>query len=182
MPWQIWSPRYNGSQTIRYALQSLHSAKKPVRRSARQIRAINTAQSFLAAQHPDELNTEGLLQDEGTNDGQPIRKVIPRLPPMRYPEQVLHLRCVQLLHPNRDRSDPNGTNAYIDQKISVSGTIKSIRKQKHGAFAHVTDGSCVQPIQVVLDPECAAPYANLSLKDNRNPADMCSLDSIMAPL
>lgn len=169
MPWRVWSLRYSGSRISLQVFQSLHSAKEPVRGSARQIRGINTAQPFLAARTPDDINIEELLQDEETNDGRPIPKTKPRLPPLRNTDELLHARCVQLLDLNRDRSDPNATNAYIDQKISISGTIKSIRKQKHGAFAHVTDGSCVQPIQVIFDPELAAPYANLKLDRQSQP-------------
>ncbi|KAF7506655.1 hypothetical protein GJ744_011587 [Endocarpon pusillum] len=62
--------------------------------------------------------------------------------------KIPHTRCAKLLAPD---------NPYANQKVSVSGMIKSIRKQKHGAFAHLTDGSCFQAIQVVLDPELAAP-------------------------
>lgn len=43
------------------------------------------------------------------------------------------------------------------QPVTVRGVIKTIRKQKKGTFADVTDGSCFQHIQVVLDPELAEP-------------------------
>lgn len=44
------------------------------------------------------------------------------------------------------------------EEIKIGGIIRSIRKQKHASFAHISDGSTLAPIQVVLDPELAAGY------------------------
>ena len=45
--------------------------------------------------------------------------------------------------------------------IKITGIIRSIRKQKHAAFAHISDGSTLTAIQVVLSPELAAGYVKL---------------------
>jgi len=71
--------------------------------------------------------------------------------------KVFYIRCAELLSPDRKLSWTHGSKGFTNQMVSVSGTIKTIRKQKQGAFAHFTDGSCSQPIQVVLNPELAAP-------------------------
>src|ERR1700722_19753245 len=39
------------------------------------------------------------------------------------------------------------------EDIKVGGIIRSIRRQKHASFAHISDGSTLVPIQVVLDPK-----------------------------
>jgi hypothetical protein len=44
------------------------------------------------------------------------------------------------------------------EEIKIGGIIRSIRKQKNAYFAHISDGSTLAPIQVVLDPELAAGY------------------------
>ena len=44
------------------------------------------------------------------------------------------------------------------EDIKISGIIRSIRKQKHASFAHISDGSTLAPIQVVLNPELAVGY------------------------
>lgn len=40
----------------------------------------------------------------------------------------------------------------------MQGFIRSVRKQKRFAFAEITDGSTVQPLQAILKPEQAAEY------------------------
>jgi hypothetical protein len=44
------------------------------------------------------------------------------------------------------------------EDIKISGIIRSIRKQKHASFAHISDGSTLAPIQVVLNPELSVGY------------------------
>lgn len=68
-------------------------------------------------------------------------------------------RCAHLLASDREAADANEISCFRDRRVSVSGFIKTIRKQKHQAFADFTDGSCWQPIQVVLGSKLAAPYA-----------------------
>jgi asparaginyl-tRNA synthetase len=53
------------------------------------------------------------------------------------------------------------------EEIKIGGIIRSIRKQKHAAFAHISDGSTLAPIQVVLDPELAAGYVSQRMKGHR---------------
>ena len=42
------------------------------------------------------------------------------------------------------------------EDISVTGWVKSVRKQKRVAFAAVSDGSTIDSLQAVLKPEDAA--------------------------
>lgn len=46
-------------------------------------------------------------------------------------------------------------------EIKISGIVRSIRKQKHASFAHISDGTTFAPIQVVLGPELAAGYVTI---------------------
>jgi len=41
-------------------------------------------------------------------------------------------------------------------EVTVTGLVRSIRKQKHACFAHISDGSTLEPVQAVLAPEKAA--------------------------
>lgn len=41
------------------------------------------------------------------------------------------------------------------EEIKIAGIIRSIRKQKHACFAHISDGSTLAPLQAVLSPELA---------------------------
>jgi hypothetical protein len=45
-----------------------------------------------------------------------------------------------------------------DAVIRVQGTIRTVRKQKHQAFAAITDGSSPRKLQALLSPEQAAPW------------------------
>ena len=45
------------------------------------------------------------------------------------------------------------------QVLTVSGFVRSIRKQKRVAFASVSDGSCLEPLQAVLYPSQTEKYA-----------------------
>jgi asparaginyl-tRNA synthetase len=40
----------------------------------------------------------------------------------------------------------------------VNGFIRSVRKQKRFAFAEISDGSTVEPMQAILKPAQAAEY------------------------
>jgi asparaginyl-tRNA synthetase len=51
------------------------------------------------------------------------------------------------------------------EEIKIGGIIRSIRKQKHASFAHISDGSTLAPIQVVLNPELAVGYVIRVLKE-----------------
>ena len=42
--------------------------------------------------------------------------------------------------------------------LSVTGHIKSVRKQKRVAFAAVNDGSCPEGLQAVLSPDDAQAF------------------------
>jgi hypothetical protein len=119
------------------------------------IRGITTTRSFLAVQTGDDTGTEGRWQMKKTALGNTDLEA-----------STHHLRCVQLLDANRVRKGIYIRSKFIDKTVSLSGTIKTIRKQKHGAFAHVTDGSCLRPVQVVLDPELAAPYVSSGTRES----------------
>lgn len=40
----------------------------------------------------------------------------------------------------------------------MNGFIRSVRKQKRFAFAEISDGSTVKPLQAILNPSQAAEY------------------------
>ena len=44
-----------------------------------------------------------------------------------------------------------------DSTLQINGAIRTIRKQKRVAFAEITDGSTIKPLQAVLSPSQAAP-------------------------
>ncbi|KAL4897807.1 hypothetical protein BDV59DRAFT_198074 [Aspergillus ambiguus] len=61
------------------------------------------------------------------------------------------LRCVQVLQQSR-----NGPCSLEDQEIKLNGFVRSVRKQKRFAFAEISDGSTVEPLQAFLKPAQAA--------------------------
>lgn len=63
------------------------------------------------------------------------------------------LRCVQVLQRSR-----NGPCDLEDQEIKLNGFVRSVRKQKRFAFAEISDGSTVEPLQAFLKPAQAAEY------------------------
>lgn len=65
------------------------------------------------------------------------------------------LRCAQILQ----ASKKDGPCALEDKEIKVNGFIRSVRKQKRFAFAEISDGSTVEPLQAILKPAQAAEYA-----------------------
>lgn len=44
------------------------------------------------------------------------------------------------------------TPGNSDCKLIIDGFVSSVRKQKRVAFAAVSDGSCLEPVQVVMSP------------------------------
>jgi len=64
------------------------------------------------------------------------------------------LRCAQILQ----ASKKEGPCTLEDQEIKVNGLIRSVRKQKRFAFAEISDGSTVEPLQAILKPTQAAEY------------------------
>jgi len=45
-------------------------------------------------------------------------------------------------------------------KVKIAGLVRSIRKQKRVAFAHISDGSTFQPVQAILSPDNAKDLHN----------------------
>lgn len=60
-------------------------------------------------------------------------------------------RCAQIL-----QSAKTGPCKFEDQEVKVNGFIRSVRKQKRFAFAEISDGSTVEPMQAILKPDQAA--------------------------
>lgn len=107
-----------------------------------------------------------------------------------YPRQPwLMFRCIQLHICRRYSSKPLAgeyrTIAQVFESsqpfdsdrpslISVTGTVRTVRKQKKISFAAIGDGSTIQPLQVVLQPAQAEGYgksiftARLSLSTSSN--------------
>lgn len=63
------------------------------------------------------------------------------------------LRCAQVL-----QKGSNGSSSLEDQEVQLNGFIRSVRKQKRVAFAQISDGSTVEPVQAFLKPAQAAEY------------------------
>ncbi|EZF33759.1 Asparaginyl-tRNA synthetase [Trichophyton interdigitale] len=62
------------------------------------------------------------------------------------------LRCAQIFEQSKSGTGPSS----LDHKeLRVQGHVRFLRKQKRFAFAHISDGSSLQPIQAVLTPEQA---------------------------
>lgn len=66
------------------------------------------------------------------------------------------LRCAQVLQASKQE----GPCGLEGQEIQVNGFIRSVRKQKRFAFAEISDGSTVEPLQAVLKPAQAAEYVS----------------------
>ena len=56
---------------------------------------------------------------------------------------------------------PSYKQGSTEHLIRIKGLVKSIRKQKTVAFAHITDGSALQPLQAILKADQAKEYTNL---------------------
>ncbi|KAJ5493016.1 Asparagine--tRNA ligase [Penicillium diatomitis] len=61
-------------------------------------------------------------------------------------------RCAQIL----EASKADGPCSLEDQEIKVNGFVRSVRKQKRFAFAEISDGSTIEPVQAILKPSQAA--------------------------
>ncbi|KAF7171906.1 hypothetical protein CNMCM6106_006248 [Aspergillus hiratsukae] len=61
------------------------------------------------------------------------------------------LRCSEVL-----RKSQAGSSSYENQEIKINGFVRSVRKQKRFAFAEITDGSTIEPLQAFLKPAQAA--------------------------
>ncbi|EPS30024.1 hypothetical protein PDE_04974 [Penicillium oxalicum 114-2] len=61
-------------------------------------------------------------------------------------------RCAQIL----EASKADGPCGLEDQEVKVSGFVRSVRKQKRFAFAEISDGSTIEPLQAILKPAQAA--------------------------
>lgn len=69
--------------------------------------------------------------------------------------------CSQILsHGVKNATPSDHPNAYDNSEIRIQGFIRSVRKQKRFAFAEISDGSTIQPIQAILSPDQATKYVN----------------------
>jgi asparaginyl-tRNA synthetase len=68
--------------------------------------------------------------------------------------RIAALRCAQILQ----ASKADGPCTLEDKEIKINGFIRSVRKQKRVAFAEISDGSTVEPLQAILKPAQAAQY------------------------
>lgn len=77
--------------------------------------------------------------------------------------QCRRVRCAQVLQ----ATQPDGTSSYEDRQVTLQGFIRSVRKQKRYAFAEISDGSTVRPLQAILNPsqasECVSGGGNACL-------------------
>jgi hypothetical protein len=58
------------------------------------------------------------------------------------------LRCAQILQ----SSKAGEACRFEDQEVKINGFIRSVRKQKRFAFAEISDGSTLEPLQAILKP------------------------------
>jgi len=66
---------------------------------------------------------------------------------IRHYSQNKSRRLVDVLESDRDEAT-----------VTVHGFVQSVRKQKKIAFAALSDGSSLEPLQAVLQPEQAEKY------------------------
>ena len=66
-----------------------------------------------------------------------------------FGRSISTVRCIELFDPAHDLS------AFENTEIQVNGIVRSVRKQKKYAFAHISDGSTERPLQAILSPEQA---------------------------
>lgn len=52
----------------------------------------------------------------------------------------------------------NGEGLSSGAVVEFNGFVRSVRRQKRVAFAAIGDGSCIAPLQVVLDPKQSERY------------------------
>jgi hypothetical protein len=145
-------------------LTALHLVPRTTRCSSCKIRGITTTRSFQTAQiDEDDATVEHrrMMRDDRPRTNKALEE---RLRVLLKRRQLLYPRCADLLASDGKTKVPHGQTSFIDQTVAINGTIKTIRKQKRGAFAHVTDGSCLQPIQVVLSPSLAASFVLLRIR------------------
>ncbi|EFQ97548.1 asparaginyl-tRNA synthetase [Nannizzia gypsea CBS 118893] len=62
------------------------------------------------------------------------------------------LRCAQIFELSKLTTGPSSLD---NKELRVQGHVRFLRKQKRFTFAHISDGSSLQPIQAVLTPEQA---------------------------
>ncbi|CAG8034418.1 unnamed protein product [Penicillium olsonii] len=68
-----------------------------------------------------------------------------------YSSKASVSRCAQILQASK-----TGPCQFEDQEVKINGFIRSVRKQKRFAFAEISDGSTVEPLQAILKPAQAA--------------------------
>ena len=75
------------------------------------------------------------------------------------------LRCRQIFEASKapatttsDSGTGPAATSLDNSEIQIKGFVRSVRKQKRWAFAQISDGSTVRPVQAILTPEQAAPY------------------------
>jgi hypothetical protein len=95
--------------------------------------------------------TTGLTPRSKVSNGQPARSK-PAIRGIAGTEiSAPHFQAAELFRDSKDVPTRAGR-----EEIKISGIIRSIRKQKHASFAHISDGTTLAPIQAVLEPELAA--------------------------
>lgn len=69
-------------------------------------------------------------------------------------------RCVRFFSHSQLLLEEYQNDEVFEAEIRLAGLIQSIRKQKKAAFAHISDGTTLEPFQAVLSPEQAAGITN----------------------
>jgi hypothetical protein len=131
-------------------------------------RRITTTRPFRAPEtgdEPKDVDAPEIADKRNTTDHPVVRKTnsgsIIRVSPsgrsLRPGEHspVQHVRIAQLV--DKDNVILSRVR-FVNQIVKVKGMIRNIRKQKKTAFIELTDGSHVLSIQVIVNPDIAAPY------------------------
>jgi hypothetical protein len=154
MSWRVPPPYMIKDSSLFIAL---HTGRKPWR-PVHGVRGLTTTRRSQAVHNGEDTSTAETEDISGADDDHLIQKTTLASKGRRRPPKTLPARCAHLLRlDSKSWGLRAAESGYENQLIGVSGNVKSIRKQKNTAFVHVTDGSCVQPIQVVLNAELAAP-------------------------
>lgn len=75
------------------------------------------------------------------------------------------VQTIGALHDHGLSYNTGGESGWPKDYVEVNGFVRSVRKQKRVAFAALSDGTTLEPLQIVLTPEQAEGYVSrLSVK------------------
>ena len=113
------------------------------------IRAANKQKPFVPSTSRKLYST--VTKDPQASDGR-AKPYSANYESLQQSAKSLKVRCVELLssQPTQGKDGELGTS-FKDHLVTVTGRIRTIRKQKKIAFAALSDGSCAENVQVVFE-------------------------------